>query len=424
MNPERHPDLVLWFDAQGHLVAGRSDRGDGLALSPDLVELLGLLDGSRDLAALAQAMPWPGASAAAKQVLVQRALERLAQAGLLRGSAGPAPAGGSYLTTYGLPSVHRTYVGDAVRLDAYRRALAQVVRPGDVVIEVGAGTGVLSVLAAQAGARAVHAIEPSAIGGVIEAVARANGVGDRVVVHRDDASEVELDLQADVLLVDWVGNLVVKERIFPAAAVLRDRCLAPQGRMIPGEVTLFLAPAEDAAARREGAELWASRPGGLDLSPVRDLEYAHPVTSKRSVGPQALLAPLEAVRRFDGRRMSGEEAQAFPPSRAAFTAERDGTLDGLCACFVSELAPGALLDTRPGAPETFYRQHWLPVAPLPLARGERLEVALSVERREGEQPVVLEGEVAGDAERRFRYVYDVAPPPGGGSPARNPSAAS
>ena len=53
-------------------------------------------------------------------------------------------------------------IDDAVRMDAYVAALRRVVKPGDVVLDIGTGTGIFAVLAARLGARRVFAVEPEA----------------------------------------------------------------------------------------------------------------------------------------------------------------------------------------------------------------------------------------------------------------------
>jgi protein arginine N-methyltransferase 1 len=75
---------------------------------------------------------------------------------------------------------HRLYLSDAVRVRAYERAICAIVRPGDVVLDLGAGTGVLGLLACRAGARRVYAVDGGGILGVARALARANGVADRI----------------------------------------------------------------------------------------------------------------------------------------------------------------------------------------------------------------------------------------------------
>ena len=69
------------------------------------------------------------------------------------------------------------------------RLMQSVVRPGDRVADLGAGSAVLSIAAAKLGARYVAAIEidPDAIGNAQENV-RRSGVADQVVVIEGDAT--------------------------------------------------------------------------------------------------------------------------------------------------------------------------------------------------------------------------------------------
>ena len=73
---------------------------------------------------------------------------------------------------------------DDRRTEAYLAALTKAVRPEDVVLDIGTGTGVLAVAAARAGARHVYAVEATDIADVAERVFTANGVGDRVTLIR------------------------------------------------------------------------------------------------------------------------------------------------------------------------------------------------------------------------------------------------
>src|SRR5258708_38229333 len=63
------------------------------------------------------------------------------------------------LEGFASPFVHEPMLLDKIRCDAYREAIQRTVKPGDVVVDLGAGTGLLSVFALHAGARHVDAIE-------------------------------------------------------------------------------------------------------------------------------------------------------------------------------------------------------------------------------------------------------------------------
>ena len=71
---------------------------------------------------------------------------------------------------------------DAPRCSAYARALRAANLEGKAVLDVGAGTGLLSILAAKFGARVVYSCEASGLATAIGAAAQANGVGDVVKV--------------------------------------------------------------------------------------------------------------------------------------------------------------------------------------------------------------------------------------------------
>jgi len=86
--------------------------------------------------------------------------------------------------SFGSPYLHERMLLDKIRCDAYREAIQGTVKPGDVVVDLGAGTGLLSFFAAQAGARHVYAIEMSGIAEVAAELIEANGFRDRITLIR------------------------------------------------------------------------------------------------------------------------------------------------------------------------------------------------------------------------------------------------
>ena len=82
-------------------------------------------------------------------------------------------------------------IRDRVRTDAFQRAINSVVRRGDIVADVGAGSGILSVFAARAGAARVYAVEQTSIAALAEELAAANGVAEIVEVIHGDVMDVD-----------------------------------------------------------------------------------------------------------------------------------------------------------------------------------------------------------------------------------------
>jgi len=371
--PTRHPALQLGFAEGGRLRASVPGR-EPLVASREVLDVLALCSGERAADEIAAGLGWPDVSPAAAAVVVRETLARLAAAGLVIAAEERPPA--PTLFGYAHPWIHRTMLRDRVRTEAFRAALAAVVRPGDVVIDVGAGTGVLSLFAAQAGARRVHAVEATAAADLAAELARANGLEDRVVVHRGDAREVELE-PADVLVSEWLGHLALTEGMFPAVAAVRDRWLRPDGRIVPAAVDLSLAPAADDADPPEGWAFWTGRPYGLDLSPALAAEERSPQSYAERIAPERLMAAPARIHRLDCRTAGLAELSFAADVELAL--ERGGPLLGLAGWFAAELAPGVVLDTAPTAPPTHWRQHVLPLRPLRTQRGDRLRVRLRLD---------------------------------------------
>jgi type I protein arginine methyltransferase len=157
---------------------------------------------------------------------------------------------------------------DRARIDAYRTALEAAITPSTVVLDVGAGLGTFSILAAKLGAARVYAVEAAHVIVVAEEIARVNGVADRIRFIHASAAEVELPERVDVVVSDLAGALPLFEEHLPLIAGLRDRFLKPGGVMIPQRARLLCAPVASAALYASIVEPWHSVPG-VDLGPAR-----------------------------------------------------------------------------------------------------------------------------------------------------------
>lgn len=256
---------------------------------------------------------------------------------------------------------HRRLLEDGHRLTAYERALRLVVRPGDVVLDIGAGTGILALLAARLGAARVHAVESMPIAAAARALARANGLGDRVVVHQADLRAMAPVEPVDVAVGDFLGAFLADDLMLEAAAAAA-RWLKPGGRTIPASVELFLAPVGDFSF--PAVDFAAAPALGVTLAPLRAAALAQ--CYRAALEPRALFAAPSRYLRW--------EPLAAPPSfdgELEYRLERAGRLRGLAGWFRAELADGVVLSTEPGV-ETHWAQLYFPHAPVLVAAGDVL----------------------------------------------------
>jgi protein arginine N-methyltransferase 1 len=235
---------------------------------------------------------------------------------------------------------HREYLRDAPRLEAFERAINAVVRPGDVVIDLGSGTGVLGILACRAGARRVYAIEAGGLIEMARAIALANGVADRIVYVNRHSSDVSLPEQGDVLVADFLGGLGFEAGIFGLYSDAA-RWLAPGARLIPSSIEMHVGPVDDAALFEE-TSFWQGAARGIDLRAA--LPWARNTGYPRMLQTSNLLSSATVHARFDpaaGARLLRLEGTV--------TAERSGTIHGIGGWFAAALAPGVELTNAPGA---------------------------------------------------------------------------
>ena len=91
---------------------------------------------------------------------------------------------------------HEKMLADSVRVDTYAAAISRHIKPGDVVIDLGTGTGILAILAARQGAK-VYAIDHSDFIHVAEQIAKQNGIDNIQFLKMDINSEALTDLIRD-----------------------------------------------------------------------------------------------------------------------------------------------------------------------------------------------------------------------------------
>jgi SAM-dependent methyltransferase len=186
--------------------------------------------------------------------------------------------------------IHRAMLLDKMLNEAYQRAIAEAVRPGDTVLDIGAGAGILSLLAARAGAGRVFAVEKTSIARVARRMVAHNGAADRVQVLEGDIQAVSLPAKVDVIVSEWLGTLGVDENLLYPLLVARDRWLKPQGRMLSRRVTACIAPISHRQLNADTTYLRA-QPLDVDLGPIAD------ATSHEMMWPQDPIASEELLAR-------------------------------------------------------------------------------------------------------------------------------
>ena len=142
-----------------------------------------------------------------------------------------------YFESYGNDEIHQEMLQDKERIDAYRMALS-LLSEKKVVIDVGTGTGILSMIAMDYGASCVYAIEKSKISRVAISHFKKKTYRNRISMHQCLAEDFTLGIdKADLVVSEWMGYFLIFENMLPSVLAIKENCLKEDGDIIPREAS-------------------------------------------------------------------------------------------------------------------------------------------------------------------------------------------
>ncbi|KAL2069731.1 hypothetical protein VTL71DRAFT_14410 [Oculimacula yallundae] len=153
-----------------------------------------------------------------------------------------------YFSSYSYNDIHETMLKDSVRTDAYRDFIYnhKSLFAGKTVLDVGCGTGILSMFCAKAGAARVIAVDNSAIIDKARENIFNNGFADKITCLRGKIEEVTLPVdKVDIIVSEWMGYCLLYEAMLDSVIYARDKYLTPDGIMIPSHMNMWVAPVAD-----------------------------------------------------------------------------------------------------------------------------------------------------------------------------------
>jgi protein arginine N-methyltransferase 1 len=274
---------------------------------------------------------------------------------------------------------HRTLIADHVRNTAFRDALAQLIVPGvTTVADIGAGTGLIGLMAERLGAREVTLYEAAGVAGVAAEVLKRNRAR-RCTLMPCHSTEMRHPPRVDLVVSETLGNYPFEEDIIDTMADARARHLAPSGRIVPSALTQLVAPI---VSDRMHAELSVWDAAGdrlglaLDLSPARTMSFNNVYV--RSFVPSDLLdgSTAAAAKVWDEIDFA-DRNRTTRQGEARWRLARPAKVYGFATWWRATLAPGIVLSTAPDAPRTHWEQLYFPLErPLSIGAGESVGVAL------------------------------------------------
>jgi type I protein arginine methyltransferase len=263
-------------------------------------------------------------------------------------------------------------IADTGRMTANVQALKQAIKPGSVVLDVGAGTGIFSMLACQMGASKVYAIEPDEAAVQLgQAIAKANGYADTIEFIQNFSTEVNLPERVDVVISDMRGILPLYQQHLPAIQDVRKRFLKPEGILIPQcdriWATIIAAPELDQSL----SSPWNDQPFGFDLTLANSFITNQLRNVNAKVEPKMFLVEPQLWTTLNYLTI----AESSFSSELCWHATKSGLASGLCLWFDTTLFDKIGFSNEPGQPALIYGQGFFPFSkPTEIAPGDRINV--------------------------------------------------
>jgi len=106
---------------------------------------------------------------------------------------------------------------DKDRTDVFRKAIANTVKKGDIVVDMGTGSGILAMFAADAGAKKVYAIENDENNFItLNETFKVNNYKNKIILIKGDVREIELPEKVDVIIGEMIASSLIEEQQIPA----------------------------------------------------------------------------------------------------------------------------------------------------------------------------------------------------------------
>ncbi len=268
---------------------------------------------------------------------------------------------------------HREYLIDRPRLAAFERAIAETVKPGDVVLDLGSGTGILGLFALKAGASRVYAIDASGLTQLAREIFAANGFADRAVCLKGLSTRIDLPEKVNVIVADLIGRFGIDGGLVEYYADARRRMAVPNVRTVPSKVMLFTAPVEATDTWAEVA-FWREAPAGFKFDPAFKIatNTGHPVKYR----PDQILGQPAEIVSFDLNCDSSSILQGSATS----VVRRPGTMHGIAGWFEAQLSPSVTMSNSPLRDDVINRRAvFFPVdPPTAVAAGDTVSVRMRI----------------------------------------------
>nr|CAH7759472.1 unnamed protein product [Callosobruchus chinensis] len=264
-----------------------------------------------------------------------------------------------YFDSYAHFGIHEEMLKDEVRTLTYRNSMYhnKHLFAGKIVMDIGCGTGILSMFAAKAGAKKVLAIECSNIVDYARKIVEANKLDHIITIIKGKVEEVTLPdgiEKVDIIISEWMGYCLFYESMLDTVLFARDKWLHEEGLLFPDRCSLFITAIEDRQYKDEKINWWDDV-YGFDMSSIRKVAISEPLVDV--VDPKQVVTGPALVKEVDLYTVKKEDLEFNSPF--SLTVRRNDYIQALVTYFTVEFTKCHKrigFTTAPDAPYTHWKQ--------------------------------------------------------------------
>ncbi|XP_043222011.1 protein arginine N-methyltransferase 1-like isoform X2 [Amphibalanus amphitrite] len=218
-----------------------------------------------------------------------------------------------YFDSYAHFGIHEEMLKDEVRTLTYRNSMYhnRHLFKDKVVLDVGCGTGILSMFAAKAGAKKVIGVDCSNIVDHARTIVKANKLDHVVEIIKGKVEEITLPVEkVDIIISEWMGYCLFYESMLDTVLYARDKWLVEDGMLFPDRATLYVTAIEDQQYKETKINWWDDV-YGFDMSCIREVAVSEPLVDV--VDPKQIVTNSCLLKEVDLATITKEELAFTAP---------------------------------------------------------------------------------------------------------------
>ncbi|RZC51614.1 hypothetical protein C5167_020044 [Papaver somniferum] len=236
-----------------------------------------------------------------------------------------------YFDSYSHFGIHEEMLKDTVRTKTYQNVIYKntFLFKDKIVLDVGAGTGILSLFCAKAGAKHVYAIECSQMADMAKQIVETNGFSNVITVLKGKVEEIELPVpKVDIIISEWMGYFLLFENMLDTVLYARNKWLVNDGIVLPDKASLYVTAIEDHEYKEDKIEFW-NDVYGFDMKCIKKQSIMEPLVD--TVDQNQIVTNYQLLKTMDILKMASGDVSFTAPFK--LRAERSDYIHALVAYF-------------------------------------------------------------------------------------------